>query len=155
MGQFLKAPFKMMKSAFYFTLKLFTFLKYSDFVLTFFVVETGQLMGFNMRNIFLEKSYAKCFGQTRTKIEVMPHFLYFIWRKIFLTLYSINWPNLIVWWLLLFEILGNMCIVIICLPVNDIINSELNRSFLLKPFLFIIKKVRTNFFLYQHLYIWK
>ena len=44
----------------------------------------------------------------------LPHFLHNFWRKIFLLLYSINWPNFIVWLPLLCEILGNMCIAIVC-----------------------------------------
>ena len=35
-------------------------------------------------------------------------------KKLFLMLHSINWPNFIVWLPLLFEILGNMCITIAC-----------------------------------------
>ena len=34
--------------------------------------------------------------------------------------------------LLLLKILGNMCIVIICFPVDDVINFEINFSY--KPF---------------------
>ena len=39
----------------------------------------------------------------------VPHVLHNFWRKIFLLLYSINWPSLIVWLPLLHEILGIMC----------------------------------------------
>ena len=42
------------------------------------------------------------------------HFVYDFARKMFLMLYSINWPNLIVWLHLLLEILGSMCITIVC-----------------------------------------
>ena len=48
-----------------------------------------------------------------------PHFVYDFSRKMFLMLHSINWPNFIVWLLLLLEILGNMCITIFCLPGCD------------------------------------
>ena len=34
--------------------------------------------------------------------------------KMFFKLYSINWPSFIVWLPLLLEILGNMCIAIVC-----------------------------------------
>ena len=34
--------------------------------------------------------------------------------KMFLMLYSINWPNFIAWLHLLLEILGNTCIAIVC-----------------------------------------
>ena len=41
----------------------------------------------------------------------LPHFPHIFKRKIFLLLYSINWPSFIVSLLLLREILGSMCIV--------------------------------------------
>ena len=44
------------------------------------------------------------------------HFVYDFSRKIFFVSYSINWPNFNVWLPLLLEILGNMCIIIICKP---------------------------------------
>ena len=43
-----------------------------------------------------------------------PHFVYDFSRKMFLMLHFINWPNFIVWFSLLLEILGNMCIAIVC-----------------------------------------
>ena len=44
-------------------------------------------------------------------------FLYHILCMIFfLMLCSINWPNFIVWLSLLLQILGNMCIAIVCFP---------------------------------------
>ena len=42
------------------------------------------------------------------------YFVYDFSTKMFLMLYSINWPNFIVWLPLLLEILGNMCIAIVC-----------------------------------------
>ena len=42
-----------------------------------------------------------------------PHFVYDFLRKVFLMLYSITWPNFIMWLYLLPEILGIMCIVIV------------------------------------------
>ena len=44
----------------------------------------------------------------------LPHFPHNFWRKIFLLLYSINWPSFIVWLPLLLEILLNRCIAIVC-----------------------------------------
>ena len=41
-------------------------------------------------------------------------FVYDFSTKMFLMLYSINWPNFIAWLPLLLEILGNMCIDIVC-----------------------------------------
>ena len=55
-------------------------------------------------------------------------------EKILLPLYSMNWPNFIVWLPLLHEILGNTCIVIVCWPGCDVINFEINLIFLIKPY---------------------
>ena len=62
--------------------------------------------------------YIKLFEKIKRGLELvfLPHFLHNFWRKIFLLLYSINWPNFIVWLPLLCEILGNMCIAIVCKP---------------------------------------
>ena len=49
-------------------------------------------------------------------------------RQIFLMLYSLNWANFTAWLSLLFEILGNMCIVIVCFPVCHPINFQINLS---------------------------
>ena len=50
----------------------------------------------------------KAFLKTKKMIFCM------IFEKILLLLYSIDWPNLIVWLHLLREIIGNMCIAIVC-----------------------------------------
>ena len=42
------------------------------------------------------------------------HFAEDFSTKMFLMLYSIDWPNLIAWLPLLLDILGNMCITIAC-----------------------------------------
>ena len=54
----------------------------------------------------------------------MLHFPHNVWRKIFLLLYSINGPSFIVWLPLLCEILGNICIAIVCQPGSDVMNLE-------------------------------
>ena len=46
---------------------------------------------------------------------------------------------------LLLEILGKMCIVIICSPISDVINIEINHSFLIKTFFYITKKSGQKF----------
>ena len=61
-------------------------------------------------------------------------------KKIFLTLHFVNCPNLIPWLLLLPEILDNMCIVTNCFPVCEVINLEINHSFLIRPFFCKTKK---------------
>ena len=45
-------------------------------------------LAFTKYTVFLEK-------QSGLELVLLPHFLYDIWRKIFFTLYSINWPNFI------------------------------------------------------------
>ena len=61
-------------------------------------------------------------------------------KKIFLMSYFINCPNFTVWLPLLLEIYGNMCILIICFPVYDVINL----SFLIRPFSYMTKEMRTE-----------
>ena len=66
------------------------------------------------------------------------HFVYDFSRKMFLMLYSINWPNFIIWLLLLLETLANMCIIIAC----DVLTSqffEISLMFLTKPFCYITR----------------
>ena len=74
-----------------------------------------------------------------------PNFVYDFSRKMFLMLYSINWPNFIVWLPLLLEILGNMCITIICSPGCDVIKFEINLIFLIKLFCCLTEKSRHKF----------
>ena len=78
-------------------------------------------------------------------IVTPPHFLNDFSRKMFLMLYSINWPNLIVWLPLLHEILSNICIAIVCFPVCDVINFEINLIFLIKPFFYMTENSRQKF----------
>ena len=63
-----------------------------------------------------------------------PYFVYNISRIMFLMLYYINWPTFIVRIPLFLEILGNMCITIVCKPDCDVIQFEINLIFLIKPF---------------------
>ena len=63
-----------------------------------------------------------------------PYFVYYFSRKMFFMLYSINWPNFIVWLALLLEILGNICITIVCQKDCDVIKFEINLSFLTSCF---------------------
>ena len=60
--------------------------------------------------------HIKLFQKTRRGLELvsLSHFMLDFWRKIFLTLCSINWPNFTVWLPLLREMLDNMYIVIVC-----------------------------------------
>ena len=63
------------------------------------------------------------------------NFVYDFSTKMFLTLYSINWPKLIVWLPLLLEILGNMCIAIVSQPGCDVMDFEINLIFLIESLL--------------------
>ena len=66
------------------------------------------------------------------------HFVYDFSTKIFLMLYSVNWPNF--WLPLLFKILGNMCIAIVYYPSCDVLNFEINFIFLIEPFFYMTEK---------------
>ena len=62
------------------------------------------------------------------------HFVYDFLTKVYLMLYSINWPNLIAWLSLLLKILGKTCIVIVCCPACDVMDFEINLIFQIEPF---------------------
>ena len=66
-----------------------------------------------------------------------PRFVYYF--------YVFNLLNVIDWLSLLLEILGNMCIAIVCFSSCDAINFEINLIFLIKPGFFMTKKSRQNF----------
>ena len=65
---------------------------------------------------FAFASYKVFLKKTKRCLELvcLAHFPHDFWRKIFFLLFSITWPNLIAWLLLLCKILGSMCIVIVC-----------------------------------------
>ena len=73
-----------------------------------------------------------------------PYFGHDFGRNKFIGLHSINLPNLVFKLPLLFKMLGNMCIVILCLSGCDVMNFEINLSFLIKPFPSMTEKVRTK-----------
>ena len=68
------------------------------------------------------------------------HFVYDFWRKILPILCSTNWPNFSVWLPLLLEIWDNICIVTIFCQICEVINCEMNLSFLIKTFFYVTKK---------------
>ena len=72
-------------------------------------------------------------------IASVPDFMYNFFKKMFLMLYSVNWPNFIAWLTLLFKILVNMCIAFVCQPGCVVIDFEVNLIFLIKPFSYITK----------------
>ena len=79
-----------------------------------------------------------------------PHFAYDILRKMFLMLYSFNWPNFIAWFPLLLNILGNICITIVYLPSCDVKKFEINLIFLINPFCYMNKKSRQKYKYLKH-----
>ena len=54
------------------------------------------------------------FPEKILELDSPSHFVDDFSRKMVFMLYSINWPNFIVWLPLPLEILGNMCITIAC-----------------------------------------
>ena len=70
----------------------------------------------------------------------LPYSIHDSWRKIFLTLYFFKWPISLPDCLYFLRHWVKMCIVIICCPVCDVINFEINHSFLIKLFFYINKK---------------
>ena len=90
--------------------------------------------------------HIKLFQKIKRDLELfsLSHFLHNFWRKLFLLLYSINWPNFIAWLSLLCEILGNMFIAIVYKPGCDVMNFEVNLTFLIKPSFLHNQKVVTK-----------
>ena len=83
-------------------------------------------------SFYLYKAFLK--NKKRSGISLPASFSAWFLKKLFLLLYSINWPNFVFWWSLLCEIFGNMCIVIGCYPGCNVINFEINPTFLIKLF---------------------
>ena len=51
-------------------------------------------------------------------------------------LYPINQPKFTVWLFVLLEVFGNMCIVITCFPVCDVLTFKANHSFFIRKNIF-------------------
>ena len=88
----------------------------------------------------------KLFQGIKRGLELLSvsRFLHNFWAKTFLLLYYINWPSFIVWLPLPCEILGNMCIAIVCKPGCEVMNLKVNLIFLIKPFFLHDQKVVTK-----------
>ena len=87
---------------------------------------------------FFIKNSFKTKNNSRTSLSAS--FPTWFFKKLYLTLYSINWRNFIFWLSLLVQILGKMQIVIFCFPVCEVINFKINPSFLIKPFSYMTKR---------------
>ena len=72
-------------------------------------------------------------------IVSLAHFVHDFSTEMFLVLYSVNWPNFIVWWPLRLEILVNICIAIVCYPGSDVLDFKINLIFLINPHLYATK----------------
>ena len=70
--------------------------------------------------------------------EFHQHILLWLLKKNII-LYSLNWPNFIIWLPLFFAVMSNICIVIVCFPCYDVINFKDELNFLIKPFFFKTK----------------
>ena len=82
--------------------------------------------------------HVKLFYKIKRGLELvsLPHFPHNFWRKIFVLLHYISWPNFIIWLPLLCEILGNMCIAIVWKPGCDVMNFEVSLIFLNQTLIF-------------------
>ena len=136
------------------------------------IMKFGQLINHSVINTLLQKSCIKWGKETSSRplvnklhnisdcwfrdipninflqngvwLASPPHFSLGFLRKTFPMLYSISLPNFIVCLCLLLEILGNMCIVIVCCSAYDVINFETNNSFLVKLLSRIIRTYLRN-----------
>ena len=114
-----------------------------------FHIETSNLFCFEL-SISRDQQSIKFFKKTshiefkkkqkRSGTSLSTSFFGWLLTKMFLLLYSITWPNFIVWLPLLREILGNMFNVIVSQVVKS--SFEINLLFLIKRFLLHDQKVK-------------
>ena len=133
MFYFNKNFLKIMKNGFYFILKALFVLKIFKYLSWLFgYISIALNLAYNKNELYGTLDYWSRdmlnfdFWENGLGIVSPPHFVYEFSRRMFLLLYSINWPNSIVWLSLLLEMLGNMCIAINSFPGCDVINSEIN-----------------------------
>ena len=84
--------------------------------------EAGRLVP----DLFLYFFKKLAYNKSKLYEDYWPRDIWFFKKNV---LYSINWPNFIVWLPLLFEILVNMCIPIVHFPDCDVIDFEINHTF--------------------------
>ena len=116
----------------------------------------GQLIEYNTGKFFSKKSNTKCgrehnpkplckklkFSISLNQNSEMLYNLFLLYTQVEICHKSRYWPNFIASSPLLLELLSNICIVIICLAVCDVIKFELNPSFLIKTFFYMTEKSR-------------
>ena len=83
----------------------------------------------------------KAFLKTKIDLQLvsLPRFSHNFERKKILVLHFLKLPNFNAPLPLLLEILDNLCLVIICCPVCDVKNFEINLALRIKPFAYIFK----------------
>ena len=94
----------------------------------------------NVKNYWSRDMFNFDFSEKGMGIVSQPHFVNDFLRQVVFRLYSINWPNFIVWLPLFLEALGNICFATICFPGYDVISFQMNLIFLIKPFLYRTKR---------------
>ena len=120
-------------------------------------MEFGQLVEYNMRTIFLEKSFSKCGEETiprlfskNSKLNqnlwincLKFHIVFFLVYQVEgyqiilkLSCRSLPFP--------IRKILDNICIVIVFQPGCDVMKFEMNLIFLIKPLILYDQKVKTK-----------
>ena len=90
---------------------------YSLVSITFDSPQHGKQLKQNIWNFKILRSRDMLnfdFIEKNLGIVSLPHFVYDFSRKMFLMLYSNNWPNFIAGLPLLLEIMAYMCIAIVC-----------------------------------------
>ena len=107
---------------------------FSTFVLTIWTYSKNKLYNISdcwSRNVYF-LFWIKSLGLA-SSVQFADDFA----RKIFHMLCSINWPYFNDWLSILLEILSNMYIKTICCSVCDVINFDINLSFLIKSFFYL------------------
>ena len=100
------------------------------------------ILKLSCRSIAFTSYEASLKNKKRSGSSLLASFFAWFLKKEFRLIYFIYWPNLIAWLPFLREILGNMCIVIVCKPGCDVIHFEISLIFLIKPLLYMNKESR-------------
>ena len=89
--------------------------KFTQFVYIVCQVEGSRnILKLSCRPLTFTSSKAFLKSKKRSGTSISASFCAWFFKKNFLSLYSIDWPNFIAWLLLFREILGNIWIVIVC-----------------------------------------
>ena len=84
-----------------------------------------------------------CISEKGQGIVSPPHFVYDFSKKNVSHLIYYNWPNFIIWYdYFYFLRYWAMCLVNFCFPFCDVMNSEINFIFLIKPLFYMTKNLR-------------